>query len=153
MAKDYIKPVAAAYGTGDPAVHEIGAKAIREIEDLRRELQNQASMIRELMARVPKPPPRAVEAAPRTADEPNGAKLSDEMKDKIRDLALREWHVNKRWFTAQELVDEMRKAGINFGVAQPVPSVGTVLAAARRQVESQLEGSGSAHSGGSASIG
>ncbi|SRR6266849_10389247 len=144
MARDYVKPVAAAYGTGDPQVHEIGAQAIREIEELRRELYNQASMIRELLTRAPKPQPKPVDAAP--ADEANGAKLSDQMKERIRAIALREWQTNKRWYTAQELVDTMLKAGINFGVAQPVPSVGTVLAATRRQIEAQLEASGSAQS-------
>jgi hypothetical protein len=136
--KDFVKAVAAAYGNGDPHTHEIGTKAMKEIDELRRELQSQSYMIKELLARVPKPPePRPVTSVTRATADPNDGKLSDEMKNKIRALYLGEYRRQHRWLTAQELVDQMLANGENFGVAQPVPSVGTVLAAARRQHASQ----------------
>jgi hypothetical protein len=146
MPKDYLKSVAAAYGAGDPKLHEIGLKALKEMDELQTELQNQARMIRQLLARVPKPPePRPATVVAVVAEEANGAKLSDEMKERIRELYLGEYHRTRRWLTAQELVDRMRAGGVNFGVAQPVPSVGTVLAATRRQYEA----AGAEHSSGS----
>jgi len=140
MAKDYLKAVAAAYGSGDPKLYDIGQRALSEIEEARTELGAQAAMIRQFLNRIPKAsrPPESKGTTQRVLPvvaQGNGGKLSDAMKDQIREYALGEFRLTGRWLTAQELVERMTNNGVNLGVSQPVPSVGTVLAAVRRQAE------------------
>jgi len=136
MTKDYLKAVAAAYGAGDPRLHDIGEKALREIDGIRAELAAQGAMIRQLMGRVPGRQLSLSEtgsAGLKVAE--GGGRLSEAMKDQIREYAQREYDSSGRWLSPQELVDRMGANGVTLDVSQPIPSVGTVLAALRKQTE------------------
>jgi len=138
MPKDYLRTVAAAYGANDSRMGEIAQKALQEIDQTVEDLQSQASMIRKLLGRATKALPKpvtTVKVISTPFPEEVGAKLTDSLKDQIREYAINEFRLTNRWLTAQELVERMRSSGTNFGVSQPVPSVGTVLAAARKQYE------------------
>jgi hypothetical protein len=151
--EDFVKPVAAAYGSGDPDLHQIGSKALAELAAIRGEARTQEEMIRQLLGRAPKadpvvkPPAPAAptlkpqpQPAPNPTPIPNGhitvnGKLDDEMKEMIRELWTAEYRRSQNELTAQEVVDRLAERGFKFGHTNPTAVVGTVIHAAKRRVK------------------
>jgi len=117
---DFVKAVAAAYGSGDPNLHQIGEKALAELAAIRGEARTQEEMIRQLLSRAPKaapvikPPipvvPVIEPESPAGGPARNGSvtqvtlngKLTDEMKELIRELWTTEYSGSRQELNAQE---------------------------------------------------
>lgn len=150
---DFVKAVAAAYGSGDPNLHQIGEKALAELAAIRGEARTQEEMIRQLLSRAPKaapvikPPipvvPVIEPESPAGGPARNGSvtqvtlngKLTDEMKELIRELWTTEYSGSRQELNAQEVVDRLAEKGFKFAHTNPTAVVGTVIHAAKRRVK------------------
>jgi hypothetical protein len=154
---DYVRAVAQAYASQDPQLRRIADQALKGILEEQERLNAQAFTIRQLVSLVftGTSQPRETEAARNQATkahnpsspgfleilqkavaaaaDASSVKLSDQVKNRIREIWVAEFRRSGRDLSAMEMAALLKAEGLALPVAQPAPSIGTVLGPLRRQ--------------------